>query len=273
MNETIQANENQAPQLLEGVSELRKCNFAPQDHFIKIRFKNSDDESFYLEVKWREFWFHTFCTENGIFGSIIENDAALIAGTQFLQASAEVMMDGKVAGRGVGGYYLSGNDMEYAVQMAETIAKGRALANAGFGTVFTSASASENGGFEVPCDGGMRTSEFFVRSEKNPMQMVRNNNTTVPEEKPTAEKPKPEPVKADPQPAPAAVTQPENNGEKIPTTREEALRFRIPVRGKHFNEAFGDVMGKDPDAVRYYATNPRYAGKAVQAAAKLVLQT
>jgi len=89
MNETIQANENQAPQLLEGVSELRKCNFAPQDHFIKIRFKNSDDESFYLEVKWREFWFHTFCTENGIFGSIIENDAALIAGTQFLQASAE----------------------------------------------------------------------------------------------------------------------------------------------------------------------------------------
>ena len=264
MNETIQANENQAPQLLEGVSELRKCNFAPQDHFIKIRFKNSDDESFYLEVKWSEFWFHTFCTENGIFGSIIENDAALIAGTKFLQASAEVMMDGKVAGRGVGGYYLSGNDMEYAVQMAETIAKGRALANAGFGTVFTSASASENGGFEVPCDGGMKTSEFFVkRNPSNPMQVTTASMRD--HQQPDNDKP------AETEEQGSKVT-PKVEEEPKEMTKEDAFKFKVPVRGKHFGEALGDVMGKDPKFVKYYAENPRFANTELQKAANLILQ-
>ena len=266
MNETIsQIPETQAPQLLEGVSELRKCSFAPQDHFIRIRFKNSEDESFYLEVKWREFWFQTYCAENGIFGSIIENDAALIAGTQFLQASAEVLMDGKVAGRGVGGYYMSGNDMEYAVQMAETIAKGRALANAGFGTVFTSASASENGGFEVPCDGGMKTSEFFVkRNPSNPMQVT----TASLNDHQQPDNDKPATVAGEQE---SKVT-PKAEEEQKEMTKEDAFRFKVPVRGKHFGEALGDVMGKDPKFVKYYAENPRFANTELQKAANLILQ-
>ena len=58
---------------------------------------------------------------------------------------------------------------------------------------------------------------------------------------------------------------------KSAMTREDALKFTVPIRGKHFGEALGDVMGKDPGAVRYYAENPRYAGQEIQEAAKLVL--
>lgn len=260
--QNIPGNESDIPELLEGVADLRKCAFKPQEHFVKIPgFRAGDEESYYLEVKWREFWFHQYCDENNISQrSIEELPVTLIAGTNFLQAEAVVKINGDVVGRGVGGYYLNGGDNSYAVQLASTIAKGRALANAGFGTVFSSAAASESGGREIICDSGLKTSEFFVRrNPKNPM-LVTLEKTEEPAAPPAPEDAPSEKKAEEPAPAP-----------KSAMTREDALKFTVPIRGKHFGEALGDVMGRDPGAVKYYAENPRYAGQDIQEAAKLVL--
>ncbi len=226
-------------------AELRPCGFRPEEHFVRVgSLRKDEEERLYLEVKWREYWFHRYCDENGILSrSIEELPAALIQGTDFLQAQAVVKMNGEVAGRGVGGFWLRTQERAYAVQMAGTIAKGRALANAGFGTVFSSARASETGGAEIPCDSGLKVSEFFPGG--SPAESGRDAGRDRPAEK--------EPV----QPAKAM-------------TAEQAVKFRIPVRGRHYGEPLGEVMAKDPAAVRYFAENPRYAGTLLQTAAVLV---
>jgi len=258
MADEVKNPQEQMPELLEGISELRKCSFKPEEHFIKVRFQGTGDESFYLEVKWRMFWFQTYCREMGIQDySIEEQPANLIQGTNLIQVTCIVRMDGKVAGQGVGGYSVAGGDIAYAVQQAATIAKGRALANAGFGTVFSSAAANESGGFEVPADSGLRTSEFFVkRNPSNPMQVT----TLTPEND------------SQTQVQPTLSTAEPEQTESKEMTREEACRFKVPIRGKHFGETLGDVMGKDPSAVNYYATNTRYSGSELQKAAQLMLQ-
>ena len=248
-------------ELREGVANLRKCSFRPEHYFVRIPgFHDGDEESYYLEVKWREFWFHCYCDENNIQDRAIEElPVTLIAGTSFLQAESHVTMNGKIVGRGVGGYCISENDMNYAVQIASTIAKGRALANAGFGTVFSSAKASENGGKEIPCDAGIRTSEFYVkRHPGNPMHVVaEDTHTSNDDGKPVSQN--------------SGTPVMQNADPSIVMTRDEALRYKVQIRGKHFGEALGDVMGKDPKAVKYYAENPRYAGNDLQTAARLVL--
>ena len=242
------------PELLDGVSEVRKCSFRPEEHFIKIRFQNSDLESYYLEVKWRRFWFLVYCKENGIKSySIEEQPAAMIAGTSLVQSVCVVKMDGEIAGQGIGAYSVSGTDFFYAAQQAATIAQGRALANAGFGSVFTSASASESGGREVPCDSGLFTSEFFVqRNPNNPMVVSTGSSPAASAEKATAS------------------GDPNVTGEKKPMTRDEALRF-VLKDGSYAGETLGDLMGKRPSSVSYYATNARFRGTDLQTAAKLVL--
>ena len=264
MNDAVfEANNQEAElELCEGVEELRKCSFKPDEHFVRIPgFKPEDGESYYLEVKWREFWFQRYCDEQGIQQrSIEELPVTLIAGTSFLQAEAVVKMNGDVIGRGVGGYNIANGDIAYAVQIASTIAKGRALANAGFGTVFSSSRTSESGGAEIPCDSGVRTSEFFIRrSPKNPMCVTANQQV----------------LKSEQNEANPGNGSPDDNRPASASaegmTREDALRFQVTVRGKHYGEALGDVMGKDPKAVKYYAENTRYAGSELQTAAKLIL--
>lgn len=265
MNDAVFETSSQEAEfeLCEGVDELRKCSFKPDEHFVRIPgFKPEDGESYYLEVKWREFWFQRYCDEQGIQQrSIEELPVTLIAGTSFLQAVAVVKMNGDVIGRGVGGYNIANGDIAYAVQIASTIAKGRALANAGFGTVFSSSRTSESGGAEIPCDSGVKTSEFFIRrSPKNPMFVTANEQALKSEQ--IDVKPENNAPAEDNRPAPAPA-----GG----MTREDALRFQVTVRGKHYGEALGDVMGKDPKAVKYYAENTRYAGSELQTAAKLIL--
>lgn len=266
----IQATEDSIPQLREGVSDVRKCSFKPEEHFIEMGFPGKDEKSYYLEVKWRVFWFNLYCQEKGVESYSIEEEPATMLGTNMVQARCIVKMNGAIAGAGVGGYLLN-NDPMYAVQMASTIAKGRALANAGFGPVFSSAMAAESGGQEIPCDAGVRTSEFFVRNDKNPMVMQ-----PKPEEKPepkaeeapkAEEKPAKRPGrKATVKPADAEAKAEPSDGK---VTRQEAFRYVIPLNGKHKGDTLGDVIGKDPGWVDFIIRTERFNGSEVQAMCKL----
>lgn len=271
----IQTAEDSIPQLREGVSDVRKCSFKPEEHFIEMGFPGKDEKSYYLEVKWRVFWFNLYCQEKGVESYSIEEEPATMLGTNMVQARCIVKMNGAIAGAGVGGYLLN-NDPMYAVQMASTIAKGRALANAGFGPVFSSAMAAESGGQEIPCDAGVRTSEFFVRNDKNPMVMQPK----------TGEKPEPkaeEAPKAEEKPvkkagrrtstkstAAVAETNAENGNTNAEhkVTREEAFRYIVPI-GKHKGDTLGDVIGKDSGWVDWIIRTERFNGTEVQAMCKI----
>lgn len=248
---------------------MRECSFRPEDHLIEIAFEGKEEKNYYLEVKWRVVWFQIWCDEHGIRETdrqIKELPVKIIEGTNLLQAECVVMAGGNELGTGVGAVLLAG-DISYAVQQAATIAKGRALANAGFGTVFSTAIASENGGREIPADGGIGPSDMYViRDPSNPMLV--QTVAEAPKEAPT--KAKAEPSAPAPQPKPESKPAPEP--EKKPMTREEALKFPIPIRGQNFGVPLGEMFAKKPGTVKYYAEEPRYAGSELQEAAKLVVQ-
>ena len=268
-------------ELREGVANLRKCSFRPEHYFVRIPgFHDGDEESYYLEVKWREFWFHCYCDENNIQDRAIEElPVTLIAGTSFLQAESHVTMNGKIVGRGVGGYCISGNDMNYAVQIASTIAKGRALANAGFGSVFTSASESESGGIEIPCDSGVSADFFVFQPQKldpsygNPMQVpapppLQSDAPAMPANPRCDNQPFiPQPQTAPEPPARQATQTPVSA--QCPRTREEALSFPVPLRGTWYGKPLSEVIAKDPASVRYYAERSRNGD--LKQAARLIL--
>ena len=142
---------------------LRRCSFDPKSHLINLESDSNKKARLYLTVEWRVYWFQTWCQENGKSYLIEESPVESIQGTSFIQSSCTVYIDGEAAGHGIGGINLSGSKGgDYCIQSCATIAKGRALANAGFGSVFSSALDSENGA-DIPCDGGMGT-DFFVFS-------------------------------------------------------------------------------------------------------------
>ena len=246
---------------------MRECSFRPEDHLIEIAFEGKQEKNYYLEVKWRVVWFHVWCDEHGIGEldrEIKEFPVKLIDGTNLLQAECAVVANGKELGTGIGAVLLAG-DISYAVQQAATIAKGRALANAGFGTVFSTAIASENGGREIPADGGIGPSDMYViRDPSNPMIV----QTVSEPQKDPAGTTKAESASPAPQPEKA----PEKEPEKKPMTREDALSFKIPIRGQNYGIPLGEMLAKKPGTVKYYAEEARFAGSELQEAAKLVIQ-
>jgi len=256
---------------------LRKCSFEPKAHLINLENDPSKKPRLYLTVEWRVYWFQTWCQENGKRYLIEERPVDMVPGTNFIQSCCTVYIDGEAAGFGIGGINLSGSKGgDYCVQSCATIAKGRALANAGFGSVFSSALDSENGA-DIPCDGGMGT-DFFVFSPQwlNPADNSQASDQTQPAMKVTQST---EPAK-DPGKRLRSLYEPsfsENKVKKVttvpatanaPTTREEALKFIVPMKGEWFGHPLGDVLAKSPKDVQFYAS---CRNADLKAAANLVL--
>ena len=271
---------------------LRKCSFVPKDHLINL---NKDDPAkpprLYMTVEWRVYWLQIWCQENGMRYLIEERPVELIPGTTFIQSHCTVYIDGEPAGHGIGGINLNGiKGNDYAVQSCATIAKGRALANAGFGSVFSSTLDSENGA-DIPCDSGMG-SDFFV-FKPQPLGPVSGNpmsapaippvqNVEAPAARPTQNAAPPASVPPTPavvqppvptfEPAPIqpvtrkATSVPKT--ENAPKTREEALAFLVPMRGMWYNHPLSEVLEKAPQDVEFFRTC-RFAD--LRAAAELLL--
>jgi len=251
---------------------LRKCSFEPKDHLINLESDPGRKPRLYLTVEWRVYWFQTWCQENGKAYLIEERPVEIVPGTGFIQSCCTVYIDGEAAGHGIGGINLNGSKGgDYCIQSCATIAKGRALANAGFGSVFSSALDSENGA-DIPCDGGMGT-DFFVFTPQQLGPASGNPITGGFQNPPAAFQPA-VPEQSQMNPLPALTEQPSRKATVIPgtgaapTTREEALQYIVPMKGEWFGRPLGEVLAKSPKDVHFYASC-RHAD--LRAAAKLVL--
>ena len=263
-------------ELLPGFDQLRKCSFRPQDHLILVRFEGNQEQALYLEVKWRLIWLQTYCEELNLSYAVIEEEPKQIGND--ITSVCKVLINDKLVGQGTGGMRA---DSLYAIQQAATIAKGRALANAGFGGVFAGASVSENGGLgEIPCDSGMRTSEIFrpidlnspAQNEEFPFKMdpapekqspakktterkSRRNTAHTETPAPTVNQPEPQPQPVQPAPQAQPTTQTQT---KFEFTEETARDFVVLVQGKWKNKTIGEVYAENPSSVQYFADKGRY---------------
>ncbi len=273
--EVMQAINDSDP---KGLNEyaLRKCSFDPKSHLINLENDPGKKPRLYLTVEWRVYWFQIWCQENGKQYMIEERPVETVPGTSFIQSCCTVYIDGEAAGFGIGGINLSGSKGgDYCIQSCATIAKGRALANAGFGSVFSSALDSENGA-DIPCDGGMGTDFFvFTPQQLGPMygSPIAGGLQSV--------LPATQTLKTEEAPknwgAAFASGFPEQNSRqatavpgsgKAPRTREEALQYIVPMKGEWFGHTLGEVLAKSPKDVHFYSTC-RHTD--LKAAAKLVL--
>lgn len=239
------------------MEQVRTCSYNPEKHLTKIEFSNNPNPQLYLPVDERVKWFQIYCAENELKRcAIIEERAETLCGN-IIQVHALVQIEGEVAGQGVASDMLTGeiDHDKKNVQSIATAAKGRALANAGFGTAFCSANAYESGGEEFPCDGGIKMTNYTVeRDPENPMLV-----NTVPMQEPKAN----------------AVTAQKATGtstskQKTPATREEALNYVVDVNCKVKGMTLSDVQAQQPGQLWYLANNERFKNTTAQAAAKLV---
>lgn len=222
---------------------VRKCSFNPSDYCIEIDSMRGDDsKQMYLEVKFRVLWFLTYCAENGLTGVIDESRIVYIPETKMFQATATVSINGEVVGTGIAGKsYVYDDDRcsQTVIQDVATTAKGRALANAGFGT----AMCAFEDGEPTPCDAG-------IQRFKNPL---------IPEKKETEIKP---------------VTEKRTTNESdntIPKTIEEARAVTLHS-GQYQGRTIGELAALDLNYVKFLASkysvpsHPEYP-----AAAKILL--
>ena len=266
---TLSADQNPAAQY-----NVRPCSFDPSTHLINLEVDPNKPQRPYLTVDMRVHWFQTWCQENGKKYFIEENFVEAIPSTSFIQSKCLVYVDGEVVGVGVGGFNLNGHkDPDYCIQTCQTIAKGRALANAGFGSVFSSTQESENGS-DIPCDSGVTTNfmvfkpQFLGPDAGNPMV------TQAPAPAATPVAPNFQPTNGFN--APTFTEQPVHKVTEIPETdnapktRDEALRFIVPIKSEWQGHMLSEVMAKDPKVIRYYATRSRHAD--LKKACQLILE-
>ncbi len=210
---------------------MRNCSYSPENDMIRVTSFDGR-EKMYLEVRFRVRWFQEYCDENGISGCIDDSDIRFVPEAGLLIASATVYMDGKVAGKSTAGICMSGLDPIRAGTIVQTIAtqaKGRALANAGFGT--TSASAAEEGDRNALCEAGTPVRQTpVVRENGEPVSLTG-------------------PARQREDRSPAA------DGPEAPVSEEayrNALVTVIPT-GSYKGKTFQEALGENPEIARFYA--------------------
>lgn len=164
---------------------VRQCrSYDPSLNLEKIPgYKDGDPEQDYLGVQQRKIWYLLWCQENGCEPCIQVSGVSMVG--EFLQVSAKVLIDGKVVGQDIAGIPArSASGDPRIIQTLATQATGRALADAGFGTLFCN-KRSEIGD-ELPCDGGVTPPEQQKPAEKP--AAPRKRASAQPRQSPTEEK-------------------------------------------------------------------------------------
>lgn len=223
----------------------RACSYDPANDLIPVSYGDRDGsgDEMYLEVKFRELWFRTYCSENGLEGCI---DASLLTvvsmGDRCLVTStASVSIGGTVQASMSAAKFIAPGDSD-GIQSTVTMAVGRALKEAGFGSV--SARRSETGAF-YPVDAGFR----MVRDAENRSEFIK-----TPVQSAKSAKPAPSPVRKPAEPQTRTVTPPPQRTGKsydsIPLS--DAYQCVCPV-GRHMGKSISEIMGEDPQAVEWYS--------------------
>lgn len=247
---------------------MRHCSYKPEKDMIIVRSYDGQDQK-YLEVKYRVQWFHQYCEENGIVGFIDDSDIRFMPEAGLLLATAIVYMDEKVAGKSIAGAHLDSLDPLRASTIVQTIAtqaKGRALANAGFGSA--NVSAAEEGDSSALCDAGIPVSSNEQEEPKPEKRRGRprkkkEEETQAPSETlPVASgevSPADVPVETSSPEVPSEpIVSPPGNTGGVPSEGEyrAALQVILPV-GQHKGKTFQQALAENPTIAQWYRDNFR----------------
>ena len=93
--------------LRDGIAQIRQCSFRPEEHFINLEIDGQKKPRYYLTVDWRLFWLQLWCQENGMEYCVEEQPVVILPGTTWIQTVCTVVIDGKIAGQGIGGINLN----------------------------------------------------------------------------------------------------------------------------------------------------------------------
>lgn len=220
---------------------VRECSYDPSADLIPVNYGDRDGtDEMYLEVKFREVWFQTYCKETGVDGCI---DASQLSVTPMgdrclVTSTASVSIGGVLQSRMSAARFIEPGDSD-GIQSTVTMAVGRALKEAGFGSV--NARKVETGPF-YPVDAGFR----MVRNAETPQEFVRTP-APVAAQNPAPSRPAPEPPK---RPVTAFVPKTMDDYENIPLS--DAYQCVCPV-GRHLGKSVSEIMGEDPHAVEWFS--------------------
>lgn len=228
-------------------------DFDPKTKVTQITGMNGEPQS-YLEVKYRVEWFNQYCAENDIKGVIDESDIKYLEQIKMLVATCKVYMDDELVATGIGGKMVDGDisSMNMIIQSAATIAKGRALANCGFGTAMCANSENGENPDILPCDAGIT-----INTDNNPLI---NNSAVTKTNEEKQEIPKIESKPQSKAKAEKSVYVPKN------LTEAQALILSI---GKYKGKSLGEVAAIDKQYIEFMANKCSYP--AIVAGCKIIL--
>lgn len=251
---------------------VRACSFNPGENMITVGYDNGGNEKKeqYLEVKFRELWFRIYCEENGINGVIDAGELScepINESLLLMKSVAKVYMNDTLISQVAAARFVSVGDSD-SVQKTVTLAIGRALKEAGFGSL--SCLDNEDGG-DYPCDSGYT----LIRDPNNPEKYVRANNRqnyllpkkdaeSQQRERPARhqqdnvqilQKSKDDTVKLNPTDAKAVPVQKANPQvtQKL-TSLKEAYLFKVPF-GEYKGKTISEVMAVDSERIRWFSSD------------------
>ena len=269
---------------MTAISELNRVDgFDPSKFMRKLTEVDENgqpNERMYLEVAYRKLWFRLKHPEGAIRKFIREvND-------QFAIMEARVYLDRRdpeesyIANAIVKRYFHPEDKLgDKYLEIAETAAVGRALADAGFGIQFTDSSENPESGvvdspIGVPYGMGVNTVTGEVtHTPQTPAPAAANavqNSVSM-----AAPTPQAQPVQSAPQaqPAPAAPAfTPEMPVEQIlpMMTMQFAINYEVDC-GVFKGKRLGQVAQEKPQSLEWYVTSYRGNNNILRAAAKFLL--
>ena len=116
----------------------RNCvGYDPAEDLIEVTYDGQEEKELFLKVQSRMLWFHQYLGEHKAFGTVDDSEVAYLPNAKLLLVKAAVRINGETVGRACAGEYYDASIGAQDPTICQTIAtqaKGRALANAGFGT-------------------------------------------------------------------------------------------------------------------------------------------
>lgn len=222
---------------------IRQCrSYDPSLNLEKIPgYKDGDPEQDYLGVQQRKIWYLLWCQEHGCEPCIQVSRVSMVG--EFLQVSAQVLIDGKVVGQDIAGIPARSASVDpRIIQTLATQATGRALADAGFGTLYCN-KRSEIGD-ELPCDGGVTPPEQQKPSEKP--SAPRKRASAQPRQTPPVEEKKEAPVQRNRYAAPQTNAPIASDASM---SFDEASNFVVQTGGVFDGMTLSQLFDNNPKAV------------------------
>lgn len=220
--------------------------------------------SAYLEVKHRKDWFLRWCHQNNYCGLLDDSEITYNPASKMVEGKATVYVDGKVIGKSAACKPYDPdrpeNNSATVFQDVGTLAMGRALANAGFGTVNCILDEGDTSSVLSDAPVVMQPSSACAsmrRNQGNPMFDILDapsgGNQVSPAPKPVAQAPATfqAPVSKKDTPRPARFGR---ALDIVPVSTVEEARQAIMPFGSHKGKTLGEIFATvSRKAIVYYA--------------------